>query len=50
MKREIKIYDLAFKIKAVQLSNERLNISELARELGIRVMLNPFFKQNIQLN
>src|SRR5690606_38269696 len=28
-----------FKIKAVQLSNERDNISELARELGIKVTL-----------
>ena len=39
MKRERKIYDPAFKIKAVQLSNERDNISELARELGIKVTL-----------
>lgn len=39
MKRERKIYDPAFKKKAVQLSNERDNISELARELGIKVML-----------
>lgn len=39
MKRERKIYDSAFKTKAVQLSNERDNISELARELGIKVTL-----------
>lgn len=39
MKRERKIYDPAFKNKAVQLSNERANISELARELGIAVTL-----------
>jgi transposase len=39
MKRERKIYDPAFKTKAVQLSNERDNISELARELGIKVSL-----------
>ncbi len=35
MKQVRKIYDKAFKEKAVQLSNERTNISELARELGI---------------
>lgn len=39
MKRERKIYDAAFKIKAVELSNERSNITELARELGIRVAM-----------
>ena len=39
MKRERKIYNPAFKTKAVQLSNERVNISELARELGIKVTL-----------
>jgi transposase len=35
MKQVLKIYDKAFKDKAVQLSYERANISELARELGI---------------
>jgi transposase len=30
-----KIYDKTFKEKAVQLSYERTNISELARELGV---------------
>lgn len=30
MKRERKIYDPAFKTKAVQLSKERTNVSELA--------------------
>jgi transposase len=39
MKEERKIYDPAFKIKAVELSNERNNITELARELGIRVSM-----------
>ena len=39
MKWERKIYDPAFKTKAVQLSNERDNISELARELVIKVTL-----------
>lgn len=39
MKRERKIYDPAFKTKAVQLSKERTNVSELARELGIAVTL-----------
>lgn len=39
MKRERKIYDSAFKTKAVQLSNERTNLLELARELGIAVTL-----------
>ena len=35
MKQVRKIYDKAFKEKAVQLSYDRANISELARELGI---------------
>jgi len=35
MKPSRKIYDRAFKEKAVQLSYERHNILELARELGI---------------
>ena len=35
MKKIRKIYDRVFKEKAVQLSYERHNISELARELGI---------------
>lgn len=39
MTRERKIYDPAFKVKAVELSNERSNITELARELGIRVSM-----------
>jgi transposase len=39
MKQERKIYDPAFKVKAVELSNERNNITELARELGVRVSL-----------
>lgn len=39
MKHKRKIYDAAFKTKAVELSNERANISELARELGIATTL-----------
>jgi len=39
MKKGRKIYDPAFKSKAVALSHERANISELARELGIKVTL-----------
>jgi transposase len=35
MKQVRKIYDRAFKEKAVQLSYDRHNISELARELGL---------------
>ena len=35
MKLVRKIYDKVFKEKAVQLSYDRTNISELARELGI---------------
>jgi transposase len=35
MKKMRKVYDRVFKEKAVQLSYERHNISELARELGI---------------
>ena len=35
MKQVRKIYDKAFKEKAVQLSYDRKNISELSRELGI---------------
>jgi len=34
-----KTYDPAFKRKAVALSNERSNITELASELGIRVSM-----------
>jgi transposase len=39
MKQQRKIYDSVFKRKAVELSQERSNILELARELGIRVTL-----------
>lgn len=45
MKRERKIYGPAFKTKAVQLSNERTNISELARELG---MLKHFQERSMK--
>ena len=37
MKRDRKIFDAAFKTKAVQISNERDYVSELARELGIKL-------------
>jgi len=46
MKRERKIYHPAFKTKAAQLSNERDNISELARELGIKVSLSTNGEKN----
>ena len=39
MKKKRKIYDAAFKIKVVELSNERSTITELSRELGIRVSM-----------
>jgi transposase len=39
MKTMRKTYDTSFKTKAVELSNERSNITELARELGIRVSM-----------
>ncbi|UFH34427.1 transposase [Flavobacterium acetivorans] len=35
MKKVRKIYDSSFKEQAVQLSYDRTNVSELARELGI---------------
>jgi transposase len=37
MKQVRKIFDKTFKKKAVQLSYERTNISELARESGVTV-------------
>ena len=39
MKQGRKIYDASFKIRAVEWSNDRSNLSELARELGIKVSL-----------
>jgi transposase len=39
MKTVRKIYDAAFKTKAVALSNERSNITEPAKELGICVTM-----------
>lgn len=48
MKQERKIYDPAFKIKAVELSNERSNLSELARELGIKVSLLYKWRKDYQ--
>ena len=38
MKRK-KNYDVIFKIKTGELSNERLYITKLARKLGIRVVM-----------
>lgn len=48
MKQERKIYDSAFKIKAVEISNERSNLSELARELGIKVSLLYKWRKDYQ--
>lgn len=39
MKTIRKSYDAAFKTKAVELSTERSNMTELVRELGIRVAM-----------
>ena len=39
MKTIRKTYNAAFKTKAVELNNERSNITELARALGIRVTM-----------
>ncbi|WP_035743999.1 transposase, partial [Flavobacterium suncheonense] len=39
MKEPRKTYNRVFKEQAVQLSHERNNISELARELGITAVL-----------
>ena len=48
MKQERKIYDPAFKIKAVELSNNRSNLSEVARELGIKVSLLYKWRKDYQ--
>lgn len=48
MKQGRKIYDPAFKIKAVELSNNRSNLSELARELGIKVSLLYKWRKDYQ--
>ncbi len=48
MKQERRIYDSEFKIKAVQLSEERNNLSELARELGIQVSLLYKWRKDYQ--
>lgn len=48
MKQGRKIYDPAFKIKAVELSNQRSNLSELARELGIKVSLLYKWRKDYQ--
>ena len=40
MTRERKIYDAGFKIKTVEINNERSNITEVARELYIRVSMH----------
>ncbi len=48
MKQGRKIYDPAFKKQAVQLSYERTNISELARELGIEVTMLYKWRKDYQ--
>src|SRR5690606_25130518 len=39
MKQGRKIYDASFKIRSVERSNDRSNLSDLAREHGIKVSL-----------
>lgn len=39
MEQEQKTYDTVFKTKTIELSNQRSNLPELARELGIKVSL-----------
>src|SRR5690606_2920266 len=39
MKQGRKIYDTSLKIRAEEISNDRSTLSELARELGIKVTL-----------
>ena len=48
MKQGRKIYDAAFKIKAVELSNNRSNLSELACELGVKVSLLYKWRKDYQ--
>ena len=48
MKKERKIYDAAFKTRAVELSKERDNLSELARELGITTGLLYKWRQAVE--
>jgi len=48
MKQQRKIYDASFKINAVELSNNRSNLSELARELGIKVSLLYKWRKDYQ--
>ena len=48
MKQGRKIYDAAFTIRAVELSNDRSNLSELARELGIKVSLLYKWRKDYQ--
>lgn len=48
MKENRKTYDRNFKEKAVQLSYERDNISQLARELGIKASLLYKWRQDYQ--
>ena len=49
MKRERKIYATAFKRKAVELSNERTNISEWVRELGISFINGEKNTRNLEM-
>ena len=46
MKSSLKIYPSDFKVKVVELSFERNNISELARELGITASRRIKIKNN----
>nr|WP_317632775.1 transposase [uncultured Flavobacterium sp.] len=48
MKQGRKIYDATFKIRAVELSNDRSNLSELARELGVKVSLLYKWRKDYQ--
>ena len=48
MKEPRKTYDRVFKEQAVQLSYERSNVSELARELGITAVLLYKWRKDYQ--
>lgn len=50
MKETRKIYGREFKQKAVELSNVRGNVQEIARELGIRAELIYRWQKEIKLN
>ncbi|MGV0949049.1 transposase, partial [Empedobacter falsenii] len=48
MKGQKNHYDASFKLRAVELSYERSNISELARELGIKSSLLYKWRKDYQ--